>query len=836
MTSIAALSAAALLAGLSAPSPGAPLAGGGDVTYQAPQVVFHGETGTYDLSGGAVVRRGAVVLRAQTATVDPATGEVRASGDVLLVDATRVVHADGVHAILDGPFEASRVDAFFKEQPLEPIRVTSLAEARRGRNRLTFSADQVEGEDEEHITLHGARFTLCDCGEGKAPTWELTSGRAVVDGDRVALSWPVLRVTPRILLMQRPVPVLILPWLSLPLTERQTGLLFPEVGTRSVTGWGVGLPVYVTLGRSADLTATPEYFFGPTSPHKPGGAVKGPGARLELRWAPAARAEGVVLVHVVDDQDRERPGGAGAAGLRLSLEGDHRQDLGASTRLVSRLSLSQDPYMFRDFSGAGLPGDPYYSRSDVLVSYRAADWVLEAGAMYLEPLAVAQDLLVRRPTRFGWFGLQAQALQRWPSVGAALLPVRLGMLQVDGRAGVARYAPLSGHRGELLPSDPATLNPGSPREGAVAEVDPTTNQITVRALPREAVTRSDARLQLSAPMLLGDAISVEPYVRGSVLGYAFDAARGPEAAGWGIAGISTSAEVARRFGALEHRIVPRVELLAGTGAWRANRGDPFPAYDQWDRIEPERLAPVAGVTAPQPVVQKLSAAPEGGYTQLRTTLENRLDAGPAGQVRLQVGQDLDVRRGRPAETSASMQASKGPFTADADVRFLAFGGRPPLTAGWTHSWLDEFTRLHAGVAVHDARGDALRASLDSAGAGAVGAEGAGVDALFDLRSSGAAPDGWFNAGARVVLGGASLDYAMKLAGREVPGVVLCANGRTRTLRAGGLAQQTAVLTWDSPCHCFVARVRGSFDACGDPSLGFEVDLSKMLQGAARKGG
>ncbi len=836
---IAAFSAAALLAGLSANPLGSAPSAGGDVTWEAGQVVYHGETGTYDLSGGVVVRRGAVVLRSRSATVDPATGEVQATGDVLLVDTSRAIYAEGMHAVLDGPFEATGVVAFFKEKPLEPIRITSLAEARRGQNRMTFSADRVEGQDEEHLTLSEARFTLCDCGEGKAPTWELASPRAVVNGDRVALSWPVLRVTPRFLAIRHPVPVLVLPWLSLPLTERQTGLLFPEVGSRRVTGWSLGLPVFVTLGRSADLTATPEWFFGPSSPHNPGGAVRGPGARLELRWAPAERAQGIVLLHFVEDLDRERPGGAGAAGPRLSLEGNHIQDLGRDTRLVAHLSLSQDPYMFRDFPGAGLPTDPYYSRSVVQVSHRAKDWVVEGGATYLEPLSVPQEFdgvaLVKRPERFGWFGVQAPALQRWPSASASLLPVMLGPLQLEGRAGLARYAPLVGHRGEILPSDPAA-NPAVPREGVPPlQIDPSTGRVTVLALPREAVTRSDARLQISAPLLLGGAISVAPFVRGAVLGYAFDAERPAAAVAWGTAGLSTSAELARRFGETEHRVVPRLELLAGTAPWRANPGDPFPAYDLWDRVETDRRVPLAG-DGLQPIVQKLSAAPPEAYAQLRVSLESRLEAGPRGRLAVQVGQDLDLRTGRPAETSASLQASKGPFTADGMASFLAFGGRPPLTPGWNRSWLDEFTRLHVGLAVHDPRGDTLRASLASTGAGAVGKENAGVDALFDLRPSGTPPDAWFDAGARGVLGGASLDYRIRLAARDVPAATPCGNGKTRSLNAGTVSQQAAILGWDSPCHCFTARIRAALDACDDPSFGFEVDLSKMLRGAARKGG
>jgi LPS-assembly protein len=831
VTSTAALSAAALLAGLSAsPLGGAPTAGG-EVTFEAQQVVFHGETGTYDLSGGVVVRRGLVVLRARTATVNPDTGDVVASGDVLLVEPTRAVHADGMHAILEGPFEATGVTAYLKNRPMDPTRITTPAEARRGTNRLTLRAEQVEGEDERHMTLRGVHFTLCDCGENKAPSWELTARKAKVKEDRAYLDWPVFHITPRFLLVRHPVPVLVLPWISLPLTNRQTGVLFPEVGTRSVTGWSVGLPVYVTLGRSADLTATPEYFFGPSSPHQLGGAVKGPGARLELRWAPAQRAEGEVLFHLVDDLDRERPGGAGAAGLRLSIQGSHAQSFGADTRLSSHLLLSQDPYMIRDFSAPGLPADAYYSRSDVLVSHRGGDWVVEGDARYLEPLGAAFGGNLMRPREFGWFGVQAPTLQRWPSASAALLPVRLGPLQLEGRAGLARYAPLVGHRGELLPTDPATFGTW---EGVTYREQKAGNPQAVVAVPREAVTRPDARLQLSTPLLVGGLVSVEPYVRGAALGYAFDAGRGPAATAWGLAGLSGSLELARWFGRVKHRIVPRLELLAGTSTWRANPGDPFAAYDPWDRIEPARRVPVTGAPGPLPVAQKLSAAPDGAYQQLRVTLENRLESGAGAYVASQLGQDVDLRIGRLAETAIGMQVVKGPFTGGATARFLAFGGRPPLAAGWKRSWLDEFTRFQAGASIHDGRGDSLRASLDAAGTGAVGAEGAGVDALFDLRPSGAQPDANYNLGARVGWGGASLDYALQLAAREKPkGMIQCANGEQRRLEEFGVSQQTAMLTWDSPCHCFLARVTASFNACGDPSLGFQVDLSKILQGAAR---
>lgn len=824
MTSTAALTAAALLAGLSASPLGGLPAATGDVTWQAGHAVWNGEDGTYELTGDVVVRRGGVMLRAGQATVDPASGEVWASKDVLLVDATRVLSADTLHAVLDGPFDASDVAAFFKAGPLDPLRITTLAEARRGRNQLTLRADRVEGDASGRLRLSGIRFTPCDCGEGRAPSWDLRARRAEVEGDRVSLHWPVMRVSPtgarddgqpRHLgyvdgLLDRQVPVLAVPWMSLPLSDRASGLLFPEFGRTGATGVQLGLPVYVTLGRSADLTLTPEHSFGPNRPDNPGGAVEGPGARLELRWAPADRAYGQVLLHLVDDRDEERvrSGARGGGGLRLSVEGLHGQDLGRATRLGARVSLSQDPFMFRDFHGAGLPSAAYYSRSDVLISRRADRWVLEGTAAYLQPLGPSQ--YDRPAAEYGWFGVRAPTLHRWPSAEAVLLPERAGPLQVQGRVGVSRWAPIVGHRGEILETD----------AGANAALfDPAR---IAAAAPREAVSRADARLQLGAPMLLGRTLSVEPFARAAVLGYAFDEGRDPAAAGWGVGGLSASLALARSYGALEHRIVPRVELLAGTATWLREGGVPFPAYDPWDRVQVSRPA----------VVQKVTAAPEGAYTQLRASLQNRLDAGKAGRLTLEVGQDVDVRRGELAESFAAVAGSKGPLAADASVRFLAFGGRPARNPAWRSSWLDEFTRLHLGASLRAPRGHALRASLDATGSGAVGAQGAGVDALFDLRPSTAAPEAWYHAGARVMLGAATLDYAVRLTAREVPSLQCGAGNVKENVKALRPVQQDVVLVWDSPCHCFTVRLNAGQDLCGSLTYGLSVDLSKVFQGGA----
>src|SRR6185295_13200438 len=97
-------------------------------------------------------------------------------------------------------------------------------------------------------------FTPCECGPGE-PSWRVEANNANVKmGERAILTWPVVYV--------HSVPVFALPWLYLPLAERRSGLLVPRPTTSSLFGFGIDQPVFLTLGRSYDLTLTPGYYTG----------------------------------------------------------------------------------------------------------------------------------------------------------------------------------------------------------------------------------------------------------------------------------------------------------------------------------------------------------------------------------------------------------------------------------------------------------------------------------------------------------------------------------------------------------------------------------------------
>lgn len=777
---------AALAAGAALAAPAAlPPALRGDVQVSADDVRYDPATDRVRLQGNVVVRRGAIFLRARSAEWDPATGEVRASGDVLLTDPTRVVSADAIRAIMGGDFEAEGVLAFVKDKPVDLSGARSATEAgRTGHNRLTFSTPRLRGSEEgRHLLLDGARLTLCDCPGGAPPSWEITARRAdVIPGDRAILSWPVLRIAPPF--ASRTVPVLVLPWLYVPLGDRQSGLLLPTVGSNGWSGFSIAQPLYLTLGRSADATVTADYAFGRTGALSDGlPAVRGPGANLELRWAPAPHAEGKLQLGWVDDLDAE-PGGE--HGQRGAVTLTHGQQLGDATSLHAALHLAGDPVWVRDMTSDVLAQRIPYQRSDVLASHRLDALVVEGGASYDQPLDPVQvgtgtpwDPL---STRWGTLGAGRGVSSRLGSAAATLVPVSAGPFLLSGRLGAARFAPVQG----IGPSD-------------------------VDVAGRTATTRTDARAEVALPLLLGGAATLTPYLRGSALGYAPDG-EAADVVSWGVAGASLESEISRRFGEVRHVIAPRLEWRAGTQAV----GHPLrvQAFDLYDRS-------TAGL---------LSATP-GAFQQLRASVETRLETAKATVLRLELGQDMDVQARRFAEAFASLSLAAGPLGATGGVRFFPVDGREtPAPTPLIRSSLDALTELSASLSLKDTRGDSLQAGFFSVGPGGSGRLVAGLDPLFDVRPAPIDAAAVATLGVKGNLGGGlRASYDALFQGRDAL-VPACAGGGVRHVSAFQAAQQSATLAWEPPCHCFAIVLSGGLNDCGVYNYNATIELARLGSG------
>jgi LPS-assembly protein len=320
---------------------------------------------------------------------------------------------------------------------------------------------------------------------------------------------------------------------------------------------------------------------------------------------------------------------------------------------------------------------------------------------------------------------------------------------------------------------------------------------------------------------------LEPFLRGAALGYAFEDGMDPAAQAWGLAGARLETSFGRAFGAIRHRVTPRVEWLIGSDAM--GDADLASAYDGLDRISRsslESLPPVGPVQLALPI---LSATPRGRFQQLRAAVDTRLSRGNVDVVRVELGQDYDVEERRFAETFAIGQVRARRFAADASARFLAFDeraepvpltGRPRLSS----SPLDKFTELHASTSLSDRRGDALRLGILSIGRGASGTLVAGIDPLFDLRPAPLEAVAQGNAGVTGRFRGATVTYDVLFPGRPV---VRACPDRTREVGALHIQQHVGTFTWQSPCRCFRAAAFVSVDDCGNVSYRASLELAQI---------
>jgi LPS-assembly protein len=853
VTGLAALISAGLLAQAGAPAPAPAAAGASPLQVEADAALYDGTSDTLVLTGGVRLRRGDATLRAPEAVYQGRSGEALASGGVLVFQPGRATFADRLRLLDGGAFEAWNVTSYFKQGPVDLSGSESIDAARRaGRNRFVLGAEHVEGPGGDRFFARSGRLTLCDCG-GEAPSWEIRAWRAdVVPGDRAMLTFPVLWVTPRFLFIDKPVPVLPLPWLYVPLGDRQTGLLLPDVHSSPATGWSVAQPLFLTLGRSWDATLAASYMFGPGEAEMRRGArgVVGPGGSLELRWRPAEETEGSFHLFWIHDRARDWARDAAPTpghryyldrvpspehGDRVAVSLRHQERLAARSFLVAEIGLVNDPTYVSDFTSDVLLGTAEYRRSAVAATWVAEHLLLEADAAYHEPLrylgqqSFPADPANRTPTSdgaprvpFGLFGSDVLAFHRLPAASATLLPLQLaGPLQLSAFAGVARFAPLHGATGD---EGAGGLGPG---EGGWSPFrDPVTGEWSRggagaadgRWEPGErlAAARAALRAELRAPLAMGRLLLAEPWVRGSWLSYAFAGGLGSRLASYGTAGLTLSTQLERVFGSgdgrIRHVLEPRVEWRAGSGV----SGGPLPAY-AYDELDGTPIAPGAPCTtggvdgrACLPL-RALSAVPQGPWSQMRVAVRNRLLV-PAGSLSrraldLDIGQDLDLSRGALSESFVRAALALGPFRTDLVARFRAFGAPSP-EGTWPArlpSWLDHFTEIRGGVGLNDGRGNEVHLGLLALGSGASGATRAGLEPLFDPRSIPLEATAQGSAGGHArILGGLDLSYEALFNARSLYGGV-DAQGQPVAIKPH-LQQQSLGLSWDSPCKCFKVGV------------------------------
>lgn len=234
------------------------------------------ESARQALGIGEAGEAGPATLEADTIAYDPQREIVRASGDVQVFYADRVLRADEI--IYDA--KADRIEARGNIRVVNPdgsvliaddatfdsrirdglIRGAKLVLA-DGRSRLAA----IEGRrvDGRYSTLSKAVYSPCDvCEENPDPLWRIRARKVTHDSESHDIEYEDATFE------FFGIPVAYLPYFrhADPSVKRRTGFLAPEFKSSSTIGDYIATPFFWDLGGNRDLTVAPYLGFGDVFP------------------------------------------------------------------------------------------------------------------------------------------------------------------------------------------------------------------------------------------------------------------------------------------------------------------------------------------------------------------------------------------------------------------------------------------------------------------------------------------------------------------------------------------------------------------------------------------
>jgi LPS-assembly protein len=805
----------------------------GDVAMSADTVSYDWQVRRWTFTGNVRAVRGDGWLRADRGTYDAIKGLVTLTGNVFGVQGREVFAAS--EAVIDVNAREASLEAatLFLKDRAAPIPADA-AHARLGKNALTLRATTVRRLESGAIQAGSVSMTPCDCAGD--PDYELRSPTVTIEGDRARLEHPSLRILGATL----PLPVA----LSLPLTDRQSGLLFPPLAYASTTGFGPEIPVFFTLGRSYDATLAPGFFTGSGGGGQAAVGVRsvvGPRLGAQFRYAPYEGTEGVLDADLVRDLragdshglpstvagEAGTSPGRGFGGLRGVLRFEQRTEA-SGWLAAAKGTLASDVMIVPDV-------DPPSQLDRYLNALRS-----DAGAVRSSgPASVGADVTVLQDMRFAdgnapdqrLFGTEARStFQRLPAAFVQLAPVRVGPLALAVEASAARFASLAG-----IDAQERATGFGPADLGGVGAPP-------IAGDGRDPVVRLDV-----APRALwasrGWPVLFAADVGGRADAWFFDGA--PERnrrRAYASGGVRAASDLERGYGSYLHSVEPALELRGISPSASAGRGPPVgdpadaggplpfvanPGGSQQGIARGLPLRDGSGNSEAVPASRRPydeidGAAPETGEVLGRASVSQALwISGGAGRppsrvARLDLSQDLvlwdGAGRSRLGEAGALLQLSLPRF---------GMGTRVQLDWG-----LRAVTELGGGMYLRDARGDELHGGLNMLRGIPAERLRAGIDELFGAARLAVRPGD--------LLGGPSFggSVGFPVAGQSLRAAYDASHYLGELPPDAANWTHSLGVTYDTPCRCAALQLSAAFFFRGtsllrSPVIHLVLDLKSL---------
>ncbi len=354
-----------LLGMLFPPAGGAAGNGGGAVKTTSPgalplditaeRIDYLQEQEIYEADGSVVVNQGTMRLTADHMTIQALPGVLIATGHVRLTDPK----------------------ADLATERLELNVNTEGGVITHGRVYLKPSNTLVDGRllqrfSEDHYRVKEGRFTNCDAQEGETPAWRFQFKDLDLNaGDSLAFTGGWFCVSD--------VPVLPIPTITYPLSNRKSGFLIPTVGYDSRFGAHFQESYYWAINPSQDLTIAPQYY-----------AKLGYGSDFEYRYALDQKSRGQWYLSAL--QQTQLPdvsgvsSGQDATQTRGMISGTHTQQFTPDLLLRAQVFLVSDATYLQQLSNSGAQRALPSGESNLLANQRLAYGNTYLLGQYLQPL------------------------------------------------------------------------------------------------------------------------------------------------------------------------------------------------------------------------------------------------------------------------------------------------------------------------------------------------------------------------------------------------------------------------------------------------------------------
>lgn len=304
------------------------------------------ERGETELSGNVQVRFGDREIHSDRLVYDPATNSLRVEGTVRYFDPAIVIEGDSGRYGDDGAqFTSARFEML--QQP--------------GRG----SASSIELLPRGVVELSDVRYTTCP---QQATDWELRARRITLDTERMRGQGRNTRV------VFKGVPILYLPWISFPLSSaRQTGFLFPLIGSSSRSGATVAVPWYWNIAPNRDLTLQPTLY-----------ARRGIELGNEFRWLQDTGGGIARVNYLPGDAVANRDRSYQQLSLLYRLPRDWRLQIAAEN--------ASDAHYFEDFTQGTQASSTIFLPRRLDMSYRDDTWRLRGEMLHYQTLIDCSEL------------------------------------------------------------------------------------------------------------------------------------------------------------------------------------------------------------------------------------------------------------------------------------------------------------------------------------------------------------------------------------------------------------------------------------------------------------